>query len=171
MASYSKTTDLLLGDIPTPGYLDKDKIVQDAADEIDSQIGFTYTIPVDVSQSSPVIVPVRLLLKRINNFLATGRLIMQVASNGEDKQLHAYGISLVEQANAAISMIVSGEIDLIGAVKRPGTETQTRGPKIVNGDPESYVDAFYDRIANPGYIYPPHWTIPTYGALPRGLVT
>ncbi|HWI68184.1 MAG TPA: hypothetical protein VNS88_07365, partial [Nitrospiraceae bacterium] len=71
---YSEVTDLLTGNVPTPAYLSPQKYVDDAADEIDSKIGFVYETPIDVtySSSNPVTRPVRLLLKRINNFLASG---------------------------------------------------------------------------------------------------
>jgi hypothetical protein len=40
--AYSAVTDLLTGDLPLPSYVSPVKFVDDAADEIDSKIGFLY---------------------------------------------------------------------------------------------------------------------------------
>jgi hypothetical protein len=157
MAAYSAPGDLLLGGIPLPSYLDSEKIVQDAADEIDSKIGYVYTTPIDVSATSDLTRPAKLLLKRINNFLATGRLILQVASPEEDRNLHAYGWSLVKEATAALDAIASGEITLEGAPLEEGAASTPASsvPLISNLDSESNVEAFYDRMANPNYAFLP----------------
>ena len=154
MAAYSSKDDLLVGGIPTPAYLNLDKLVQDASDEIDSKIGFRYETPINIGTGTPLERPAQLLLKRINNFLATGRLILQVASPEEDTQLHAYGWNLVKEATAALDAIASGQIDLEGAVERDQT-ADVAVPLIDNLDPESNVEAFYNRIGNPNYVYPP----------------
>lgn len=154
--AYAAVTDLLTGAIPTPAYLSTQKYVDDAADEIDSHIGLMYATPIDVTdvESNPVVRPVRLLLKRINTYLATGRLIMAATSNGEDDNLHAYGLSLVQEANAALKSISSGEIVLTGVLPAdPNALARTTGPLISNVDPESSVEAFYDRVANPNYSF------------------
>lgn len=155
MVAYSTPTDLMLGEIPTPTYIDTTKIVQDAADEIDSKIGYVYETPVNIGTGSTVSRPAQLLLKRINNFLATGRLILQVASPEENRNLHAYGWSLIQEANAALNAIIAGEIVLEGATPNPDSQAgpPVSVPLIDNLDPESSVEAFYDRIANPNYSY------------------
>lgn len=149
MAGYAAVGDLLTGNIPTPGYLAPDKFVQDAADEIDSQLGFVYETPFDVSETSELVRPARLLLKRLNVFLASGRLLMAAAASGEDDNLHAYAKSLVDQALQTLEMIRTGEIVLEGAVEiNPSTSDQPKGPMWYNPDPESAVDAFYG-VVNP----------------------
>jgi hypothetical protein len=154
MATYSEVGDLLNGNIPLPDYVDKQKFVQDAADEIDSKIGFIYVTPIDISDSSDVPRPARLLLKRINNFLATGRLLMAVDAGGEDDRLHAYGWSLVQEATVALSQIASGEIYLKGADPVNVGEDAIITSIIVNNlDVESNVEAFYDRVMNPAYFF------------------
>lgn len=151
--AYSEVNDLLTGNVPTPAYLSPQKYVDDAADEIDSKIGFIYQTPVDVS-GSQVVRPAVLLLKRINNFLASGRLLMAVDAGGEDTQLHAYGLSLVKDATAALDQIASGAIALDGAPKIDTTEdARVTSPLIFNEDAESNVSAFYDRLANPNFTY------------------
>lgn len=152
MVAYCETTDLLLGQIPTPAGLDLSKIVQDATDEIDSRIGMLYATPVDLG-SVEIPRPVKLLLKRLNVFIASGRLIMAVTSNTEDDRLHAYGLSLVNDALDALKEIAAGKLILDGVPPIEGTEPVVSVPLIFNEDPESSVEAFYNRIANPSYVY------------------
>lgn len=149
---YSATTDLLLGDMPLSAALDKSKFVADAADEIDSAIGAAYVTPVPMA--APVPRHVQLHLKRINNFLATGRLIMAVDVGGEDTQLHAYGLSLVSEARQALQAIVDGSYPLDGVVKQPQEHQRTAGPSVTNYDATSGVDAFY------GFVSEPRWAAP-----------
>ena len=154
--AYCTTADLLLGNIPTPSGLSVQKVVDDASDEIDSKIGMRYETPVDIATASPpnpVVRPVKLLLKRLNVFLATGRLILAVTSNGEDDRLHAYGLSLVNEANAALDQIADGAYILEGVPVSASYTPTVSTPLINNLDPESNVEAFYDRIANPSYAY------------------
>jgi len=160
MTAYSAVTDLLTGNIPVPAYLTPQKFVDDAADEIDSKIGFLYQTPIDIvteyDPESPTSVPrpARLLLKRINNFLASGRLLLAAAAGQEDSQLHAYGWSLIQEATAALNQIASGEIPIEGAVKVDTGDAAAVTAIIINNlDPESSVEAFYNRIANPDYVY------------------
>jgi hypothetical protein len=149
-------SDLLTGDIPLPAYIDQPKVVQDAADEIDSHIGFVYQTPV-VLANTPKNRPATLLLKRINNHLATGRLLMEVAAAGEDDQLHAYAQRLVDEALAALNSIVTGSIVLGDAPPIDATGERQTGPLQYNKDEFSQVDAFYDDIlfAPPGIYLGP----------------
>jgi hypothetical protein len=160
MAGYSATTDLLTGDLPLPSYVSPQKFVDDAADEINSKIGFLYQVPVDLNAEA-VKTPVKLLLKRINNFLASGRLIMMLTQSQEDTRLHAYGYSLVADATAALAQIASGEL-VLELPKPAGSETEiaVTAPLIYNQDAESAVEAFYDRVANPNYCFGYFYGIP-----------
>lgn len=151
--AYSTEGDMLLGDIAIPSYLSKAKYVNDAADEMDSKIGFVYETPVALGSLKR---PAQLLLKRLNNFLATGRFILAMDMSGEDNNLHAYGKSLVDEATLALTAIATGEIPLEGAPKADGTANESNATaKILhyNKDTESNVDAYYDRIANPNYSF------------------
>lgn len=150
--AYSEPTDLLTGSIPTPDYLSPEGYVNDAADEIDSKLGFIYKTPIALDEADDATRPARLLLKRINNFLATGRLLMAVASPEENNQVHAYAERLVGEAYASLDLIAKGVIDL-GAERLPGEAEATVVPLVVYGDAESNVEAFYDRIANPDYTF------------------
>lgn len=151
---YCTTEDLLVGKIPLPGYLDPQKFVDDAGDEIDTKIGLLYKTPIDVSGTSPVTRVVKLLLKRINAHLASGRLLLSVAAPEEQRQLHAYAWSLVKEANAALDLIASGEYPLDGAEPVEGTDqVPVAMPMVANLDPESSVESFYDKIANPFFVF------------------
>lgn len=159
---YSEVEDMLLGQTALPKGLDPQKYVDDAADEIDSAIGFTYVTPVDMSDTSPVIRPVRLLLKRLNNHLATGRFITAISSNSQRTDLQPYGASLIREVLLVLQQIQNGDLTLTGAPLLPPPAGQTdlpqTGPLIANVDSESQVEAFYDRIANPYYSFTPWQT-------------
>jgi hypothetical protein len=151
--TYSAVADLLLGNVPLPTTLDPAKFVQDAADEIDSRIGFVYVTPIPVaSMSAPSERPTALLLKRISNWLASGRLILALDAGGEDYAVHAYGLKLVKDASEAIDAICSLQVILEGAMRLDGTEPLTghkARPLIHNLDPQSQVEAFYAYTADP----------------------
>jgi hypothetical protein len=157
MTDYSASTDLLTGNIPLPAALNAAKFVSDAADEIDSIIGFVYQTPIDVTITSVVDRPARLLLKRISNWLASGRLILAVDSGGEDTTLHAYGLKLVNDALMALNAIAAGEVVLQGAVQitpAVGTVGPQSAPTINNLDALSQVEEFYDAFNPQNPLYP-----------------
>jgi hypothetical protein len=104
-------------------------------------------LPSTLLNDSPVVRPAKLLLKRINNFLATGRLLMAAASAGEDTNLHAYALKMVNDATAALEAIVSGDVLLEGATElNPSTDATAKGPRWSNPDTESAVDSFYETL-------------------------
>ena len=144
--TYSEVADLLTGQVPLPGSIDASKFVNDASNEVDSYIGFLYETPIDVSDTSPVLRPVRLLLKRLANQLATGRLILAAAAPSEQNRMHSYGRGLVTEALKILKDIADGEIILIGAPPAVGVEPASTAPMIANEDAESNVSAFYDRV-------------------------
>lgn len=161
--AYCETADLLIGDLPTSLALAPLKYVNDAADEIDSKIGFVYATPIPVEVVGSVPRPVVLLLKRLNAHLATGRMVLAATLISEDKQLNAYGLSLVADCELTISQIAGGQLVLAGVT--PGglnSLPAAHVPLIANLDSESNVAAFYDRISNPNYSYGSQ-TIPNGG--------
>lgn len=143
MATYSEETDLQVGPIPLPPYLDKAKVLADTADEIDSNIGFIYKTPINMTDNGPVARPARLLLKRISSHISTGRLILALASGGEDDSTHAYGRMMLKQGQDALRQIANGTIDLDGAEKVDGEAASPTGPMIANVDARSLVEGFY----------------------------
>lgn len=161
MPAYCTTADLLIGDIRPSEALDPQKYVNDAADEIDSKIGFVYETPIPVDAASATPRPVILLLKRINAHLASGRMILAATIATEDRQLNAYGASLVADSELAIQQIASGDIILDGVTPGAGSIPSSAKPLISNGDTESAVDAFYDRVVNPNYTFvaPYYWRL------------
>lgn len=152
---YSTVGDLLLGDLPVPTYMDQQKYVNDAANEIDSVIGFLYVTPVDMTDPGPVSRPARLLMTRLNTHLSSGRLLMAIATASEDTQLNAYGRYLVDMVGTTLQEIVDGKIQLPGAAQNDnGDDTPNfSGPVIANIDQVSIVESFYQQLAQPTNYY------------------
>jgi hypothetical protein len=138
--------DLILGNIPVPN--DAGKYVTAAADEMDSYLGLQYVTPVVLQESIPKQRPGYLLLKRINSWLATGRLIMALDAGGEDDQLHQYGKSLVESALKALEEIRTGDIQLPGGEPVNPDAGLSNGPVASFGDEYSPVEAYDGTFGN-----------------------
>lgn len=152
--AYCVVGDLLVGKVPLPAYIDPQKYVDDAADEIDTHICQLYLTRVDVTDPTTTSRVAKLFLKRINAHLASGRLLLSVAAPEEQRQLHAYAASLVAESLEALEGVESGEYLLEGALPADGlTEVPQSMPMISNLDEESQVEAFYDRIANPDFVF------------------
>ena len=150
--AYCTVADLMIGDISTSAALDPQKYVDDAADEIDSKIGFVYATPIPVADGSGTPRPVVLLLKRLNSHLATGRLILAATIPAENERLNAYGYSLVAEVMTSLDMIATRQMTLEGVSLEPTVGTvgePVTVPLIANLDAESNVDAFYSRVTNP----------------------
>lgn len=142
--AYCEADTLLLGAIPARTELDMQQFVNDAADEIDSIIGYTYETPVTTREDGLPLgerSPVLLTLARINRYLASGRYILAVAATSEETELNAYGQRLVNEALATLKAILgSANFD---ARKLPDTDAINKGPRITNAEVASNVDAFY----------------------------
>lgn len=157
--AYCTVDDLLIGDISTSAELSPVKYVNDAADEIDSKIGFRYDTPIPVSSPRPVL----LLLKRLNSHLASGRLILAATISANQEELNAYGASLVNDAQLTLEAIASGQMFLPGAPANPdlppppsADDPSTLPALISNLDEVSQVEAFYDAATRDslGGFYP-----------------
>ena len=159
MAAYSLVTDLLIDDLTTSASFPKQKYVDDAADEMNIKIGTRYDLPIDLNSLA---VPSRLLLKRINNYLASGRIILRLAISSEQVKLHELGATWVKEALDALEKIACGSVDLY-ATDGSAIETDpyldvVHGPIVSNIDDASPVDSFYDYF-NPQTwpaVYPPY---------------
>jgi phage gp36-like protein len=140
---YCEVQDLQTGNIPAPSAPNKtlEKYIEEAADEIDSHIGLRYSTPV-VADETPVTRPVKLLLKRLNAWLASGRFILAADSGGEDDQVHQFGLYLVTQALAALEAISSGKIVLPGIPLVEEEDSKETGPLAAFQDSESQVEGF-----------------------------
>jgi phage gp36-like protein len=147
--AYCTVEDLLIGDIPTSTELDPQKYVNDAADEIDSKIGFRYATPISVVAPTPR--PVVLLLKRLNSHLASGRLIMAATILQEDTALNAYGKALVDEAMQTIDAIGLGKVVIAGIETADPAIAPVYKSRVLiaNVDATSQVEDFYSKVLNP----------------------
>lgn len=166
--AYSTKDDLLTGDIPLAGkYGDGSNFVALAADEIDAQIGHIYVTPVVFDTSTPEKAaknrPARLLLKKINNLLASGRIVLDMAAGGEDASLHAYGASMWKEGIDLLNQISSGGIRLTDApLLDERDDDENNRVSIAQEDPYSLVQGFYERYQTPGGIWPPRAPMRAY---------
>ena len=144
--AYCEAGDLLLGNVPIP--VTAGKYVTDAADEMDSHLGLTYVTPVVLDENIPAQRSGFLLLKRINTWLASGRLLMALDAAGEDDQLHQYAEYLVSNALLALGKITDGSISLPGAEPINPEVNRVTGPMATWGDDTSPVEAFDDTFGN-----------------------
>lgn len=148
--TYCETTDLLLGNIPTPS--NAGTYVQAAADEMDSILGLQYVTPVVLDENNPKQRPAFLLLKRINAWLATGRLVLALDAGGEDDQLHQYGKRMVDDALMALNEIAKGDILLPGGEPLNPAEEKNNGPVASFADDASYVESYNTVFGNAASI-------------------
>lgn len=159
MSTYSEVSDLLLGDIPIPK--DAMKWVQDATDEIDSKLGQRYLTPIIINDSVPGNRSTTLLLKRIANWLASGRIILAKAASASQQETNQYGLMLIKEATSALDSISSGAITLPGASFVNSEDVGESGPIINNLDATSNVESFYGFVTTPSVFGPcdPPWQI------------
>ena len=148
---YSHVQDLLLGNIPLPAGDKSKRAVERASDEIDSILGIKYKVPIIAKGQYEH--QVRALLRNVNNWLASGRLIEELTASSQTVEVHAYANNLINQALQVLQQILRGEIllpgvDPIGGDDGVGTET---GPIVVNADESSQTNWYYDEIDNPLY--------------------
>lgn len=152
--AYCSPANLLVGDIPLAAkYGNGTSFVDLAAEEIDSQIGHIYITPVVFDESTPALTakvrPQKLLLKKINILLASGRIILDMAAGGEDDNLHSYGKRMTDEALNLLGKLMNREIDLIDAPLLAEEEVRMNtGPSVIQEDDYSLVGAFYERVQN-----------------------
>ena len=157
--AYCSKDDLRKGDIPLAArYGDGTQLVNQAADEIDAQIGHIYVTPVTFHVPlNPAHRPAMLMLKNINILIASGRLILDMAAGGEDNSLHAYGRSMWNEGITLLRRISTGEIELVGAEKIPESGVNPSPvPAVINEDPYSLVEGFYRQYSQPALFQMPH---------------
>lgn len=165
--TYSKADDLLIGDLILPKNVNRDKVVQDAADEIDAKLGWIYKTPLapcEVPAGFPEQEPEfkhlprheQLLLKSINNRLASGRLILSLDTAGQQTTLHAYGYRLQKDALDELHLIANGSVEMT-ACRAEGVEGgEDRVPSIIHHDEESLLLGFEETVMRgvPWYTRP-----------------
>lgn len=160
--AYCTAADLLKGDIPLgPQYGDGSGFVDTAADEMDVVLGQLYVTPI-VLADTPENRPSQLWLKTCNKFLASGRLILDIALAAEDDNLNAYGLSLLNQGLDMLKAIQSGAASITGATPLNPIDTYQTGPMIFNEDSRSLVAAGYEFLLDP--MATPCWPPPVLGS-------
>ena len=143
VGAYSAVADLYKGDIPLQAqHGDGTQAIKAAADDIDAQIGHIYVTPIVLPEDAQYR-PTRLLLKKINNLLASGRLMLDMTAAGEDDNLNAYGLSMLREGLKLLGQVQSGSIVLAGA---PRLDEGIGAPGILihNEDAVSLVEQFYN---------------------------
>ena len=162
-STYSASADLLIGDLIVSTTL-KDKHVTDASDEIDAKLGFIYTVPF---VESAVSAPAWILIRRIANNLASGRLLLEVnqsrepAAVGYQQQpvkVVSYGQSLIDEAEHALDLILQGDIPLTPVTPDPTGAPVLHGARVGNADGYSQVEAFYGWASKP-VVTPQGWPL------------
>lgn len=144
--AYCGVDNLLTGDIPLPMGVSPQQNINSAADEIDAALGQLYITPIEIDPLDPAVRPSILVLKGVNAKLASGRIIMAADAGGQDNSLHAYGLSLIREARGTLIQLRSSSDSLPGAALLPVVQGVNvgKGPIILNRDPKSLVDGFYD---------------------------
>lgn len=136
---YCGVSDLLLGDMPINGTV-ANGMIRAASDEIDSTLGLTFVLPLDLAAADPT---VQLYLNRTAALIASGRIILSQSTASEEDGVHAYGMYLLEEGKTLLRQIASGEVELFGVSRRTEFAASGNGPSIVQEDTFGLVDAFY----------------------------
>lgn len=154
--AYSAVGDLLLDGVLLATGFNKQKFVDDAAEEMDSKLGWLYALPIhpegmdpgEVGPTSWQDLPTHqvILLKQINNRLASGRLILAIATPGEQTTLHAYGYHLVQQALADLMFLANGDLDMDAEKATPSSAFESKAPAWQNPDSESLLLGFEESV-------------------------
>jgi hypothetical protein len=140
---YCSTDDILVGDVTVSPERMR-LVVEQAAEEIDAEIGHLYTVPV-VSTETRVVA----YLKMINVKLATGRYFASM-QQGSDGEISAYAMSMIKEAHDALARIANGQYNLGDApVTDPGDGDANRAPGVTNKESDSLTDQFYAFIQAP----------------------
>lgn len=158
---YSEEGDLLIGDMMLSPTLDKSRYIQAAADDINAKLGYLYKLPL-VNQAFGALPEYqKLLLKSINNKLASGRLILDVAVGGEQATLHAYGMRLINEATNDLMCIANGDVQLDSERRVTDAESaSTMVPSVRNYDEESLLLGFENSVMRGGPLDPGWWSRP-----------
>lgn len=149
---YATVEDLRLGNIPLPTGDKPERSIAAAAREMDSWIGQRYVTP--VFPTGKYQHPIKSLLRTINSWLATGRLIEELTASSQTVEIHAYANKLIAEAIATLQAIARGDIvlhgcELIGEGDEGSEVTVGTGPIIINVDDSSPTQYHYDEITNP----------------------
>jgi hypothetical protein len=125
-----------------------------ASSEIDAKLGFIYATPFILSGGGAMPLHQAKLIEDICIKLASGRIILAATSTMEQSTIHAYGASLVRDAQVSLMAIANGEVNLAvtmvdseGNPRPPGSNPEDDDPlayvpSASNRDSDSAVEAF-----------------------------
>jgi len=151
MARWEGATknDLLLGDAHLPTAVDPDKYLDLARSEIDAFVGITYQLPLPPLPNHLVG-----FFRTMHAKLASGRLLLAQAAVAQDRELHAYGLYLVKQAEADMAK-VGTTYQIVGATPREVEGDRT--PSISNPEERSPWDAYEEYVHSPNQLRGALW--------------
>lgn len=149
---YCQPEDLMILGTKLPANAAEETIAA-ASDKMDAFIGAVYETPVLINESDPVKRQDSLVLKAICSQLASGILLTSAASAGEQSRTHAYGEYLLRFAYSQLQKIQNGSIKLTSAKELPVDQEDLtkRGPRIIQGQAYSLVDAYYENFEPEGF--------------------
>lgn len=123
------------------------------SDEMDSQLGYRYIVPIPVSNSDPAKAYGTQLLKTICSQLTAGRIIVSVAAGGEKNKTHDYGRYLIDHALDLLCQIKEGKLNISFATENTDEQSRKQGPMMApGGDRYSLVDQYYQNMEPQGFM-------------------
>ena len=138
---WASEDDLLVGDVVTIGGT-RQKYLEDAETEILVHLTAFYSTPLPANDALPE--HVFLLLKQVHARLASGRMLLSLATSQEDDSLHAYGLSLLNEARTEL-MRIGTQVPIPGATPAQSlgedVDNDRRG-SVLNVDTESPFEVF-----------------------------
>lgn len=145
---YCEPTDLieLLGQLSEdiPRYIGSEidsygRYIEAAAEEIDMVVGRKYALPLTLTPGTADY----LLLKKLNRFIAAGRILMGASAANEKNGVHKYASYLLAEASSALNAIAGGYIELDQPENPSSKQDYDSGPAIFLSDSDSFVRDFY----------------------------
>lgn len=140
--AFCAPADLITGDMPVSEPRAQAAIDM-AYDEIAVALAPVYSWPL-----SPLGDHALTILKRINQLIATGRLVMAQAVPSEDNSTQAYGTYMLREGQELLRQVAMQEVLLPGVTPSVATAGAGNGPAIINLDGASAMEHFYE-WANP----------------------
>lgn len=147
---WAAEDDMLVGDVVTPSGT-RDKFLDDAENEMLVHLTQYYATPLPDNASLPE--HILRLLKQTHARLASGRMLLALATSSEDESLHAYGLSLLTDARSDLMRLgTQTPIPGASAADNNGGEVDNdRTPLVLNADTASPFAAFADYTSNAGF--------------------
>ncbi|AKJ71701.1 hypothetical protein TIN2_11 [Tsukamurella phage TIN2] len=140
-----------LQNIKLPSGVTWDSLAETASNEVDSNIGVRYQTPIQVSAVDPETRAAAYWLQNVSAMVAAARFMLSVAAPGSQDSANGYGRYLLSSAQKLMNDVISGKVDLNGAIElTPLGEVQA--PTIINGDAYSQVDLYYENMMPEGIM-------------------